>query len=122
MDVMGCHYVTAVDTLAYEGLTDWRINQDVTIIPNACADTVLLLNVLDHTDRPQPLVDQALRLLKVGGKALVFVHLGQGDDKHIPVSEEQVRGWLVLFTIERQAVLPATLYDPPAFAAVAVKQ
>ena len=121
MDVMNCHQITAVDTLAYEGLTNWHINTDVTILPDASADTVLLLNVLDHTDQPEFLVAQAHRLLRDGGKALVFVHLSPGDDKHIPVTEEDCIHWLVGFHPERGAVLPATTYDPPAFAAVGVK-
>jgi len=115
----------AIDTLGprykAEQLTTWEILPNHEAIESEWADTVLLLNVLDHTDQPEALVAQAHRLLRDGGRALVFVHLGPGDDKHIPISAEQVTAWLGAFTVERAAVLPATSYDPPAYVAVAVK-
>ena len=121
MDVMNCRMITAVDTLSYEGLTDWHINTDVTILPDASADTVLLLNVLDHTDQPEFLAAQALRLLRDGGKALVFVHLSPGDDKHIPIKSGECGRWLGMFGEVQSQISPATVYDPPAYVAVAVK-
>jgi len=121
MDVMQCQMITAVDSLSYEGLTDWHINTDITILPDASADTVLLLNVLDHTDQPEFLVAQAHRLLRDGGKALVFVHLGPGDDKHIPIESGECGRWLGMFGEVQSQIAPATVYDPPAYVAVAVK-
>ena len=121
MDIMGCHFATAVDTLAYGGLTDWHINTDISIIPDTCADTVLLLNVLDHTDDPQKLVGEALRILRPGGRALVFVHLGPGDDKHVPIESGDCGRWLGAFGEVTSQITPATEYDPSAYVAVAVK-
>ena len=114
----------AVDTLGRrykaEGLTTWEILPDASEIPSGWADTVLLLNVLDHTNDPQSVIAEAYRVLAVGGKALVFVHLGQGDDKHALVTEHDIRGWLEGFELERDGIL-VSVFDPPAFAAVAVK-
>jgi len=121
MDIMNCRQIVALDTLAYEGLTAWHINTDITILPDASADTVLLLNVLDHTDDPAPLVAQAYRLLRDGGKALVFVHLGPGDDKHIPIEPGECGRWMGVFGDVTSQIAPATVYDPPAYVAVAVK-
>lgn len=87
-------------------------------------DTALLLNVLDHTPDPAALARATYRMLKRGGKALVFVHVEQHEDgKHLPVSMAQAYGWLIDagFTVERQWLKPANIFDPPAFLCVARK-
>ena len=116
----------AVDTLGprykAEGLTTWEILPGTAEVPSGWADTVLLLNVLDHTNDPCALIAEAHRILEVGGKVLVFVHLGQGDDKHALVTEHDIRGWLEGFDLERDGILASAPFDPPAFAAVAVKR
>jgi len=115
----------AIDTLGprykAERLTTWEILPSSEAIESEWADTVLLLNVLDHTDDPQKLVDEALRILRPGGRALVFVHLGPGDDKHVPVESGDCGRWLGAFGEVTSQIAPATAYDPPAYVAVAVK-
>ena len=120
MEVMNAPQCIAVDSLKYEGLTDWSLF-DASQVPDGWADTVLLLNVLDHTDDPQALIDEAWRMLIPGGKALVFVHLGQQDDKHRLVEQEDVEAWLSAFEIQRSWVEAPVIYDPAAYLAVAVK-
>jgi len=115
----------AIDTLGprykVAGLTSWEILPSAEGIETGWADTVLLLNVLDHTDDPAPLVAQAHRILRDGGKALVFVHLGPGDDKHIPIQPGDCGRWLGVFGDVVSHIADATVYDPPAYVAVAVK-
>jgi len=126
MEIMSCSRGTAVDTLgdAYRaaGLAKWPY-VPIGDVPDGYADTLLLLNVLDHTDDPQELVRDGYRVLRVGGRALVFVHLNQGDDKHRRVSESEPGGWLgsAGFLLERWAIKPPTVYDPSAYMAVVVK-
>lgn len=89
-------------------------------LPGGQADYVLLLNVLDHTDEPEALVLEARRLLKPGGRALVYVHLeARGEDhRHAHVSEDDVIRWFSEWHCERQDIFPMTVYDPPAFVGV----
>ena len=120
MEVMNAPQCIAVDSLKYEGLTDWSLF-DAGQVPDGWADTVLLLNVLDHTDDPKALIAEAWRMLIPGGKALVFVHLGQQDDKHRLVQAYEVEDWLGAFAIQRAQLQPGNSYDPAAYLAVAVK-
>jgi len=119
------HVAIAVDTLGQryveEGLTDWRSWADIDEIPDGYADTVLLLNVLDHTDKPEQLIAAAQRVLQPDGKVLVFVHLGQEDDKHGLVTKADCDRWLKDFEVERAEILARAEFDPPAYVAVAVK-
>jgi len=120
METMNAPQCIAVDSLKYEGLTDWSLF-DAPQVPDGWADTVLLLNVLDHTDDPQALIAQAWRMLAPGGKALVFVHLGQQDDKHRLVQPDDIKDWFMAFEIQREEVTAANAYDPAAYLALAVK-
>ena len=83
-------------------------------------DQVLLLNVLDHTDEPDRLVADAKRVLRYGGRALVFVHLNQQDPKHSLVTESDVRRWFSSWT-EVKSNIQVTPFDPDAFVGVFVK-
>lgn len=87
-------------------------------------DTALLLNVLDHTDDPEGLVRHAYRALRTGGRALVFVHLDNEDEKHRRVTYPEALGWLECagFSVETHRVINPTVYDPAAFGAVAVRR
>lgn len=87
------------------------------------ADTALLLNVLDHTTEPEALVREAYRVLAPEGRALVFVHLENDDEKHRKVEPHQPHRWLeeAGFEFAREAFLPETVYDPRAYTAVVVK-
>jgi SAM-dependent methyltransferase len=46
-------------------------------LPDACIDTVILLNVLEHIERDEAAVRQLFRILKPGGVAIVEVPAGQ---------------------------------------------
>lgn len=83
-------------------------------------DQVLLLNVLDHTSEPETLVAEARRVLRPGGRALLFVHLGQQDAKHKLVDERDVRRWFGDWQCQRWAILH-TAFDPPAYVGVYLK-
>jgi len=113
----------AVDTLysAYieAGLTtDWiPWFNSAGEVPDGYFDTALLLNVLDHTDDPETLIANARRSLAPGGKALVFVHLEQSDEKHKLVMLADVRRWFEDWELERCEVKTAA-YDPDAYMAV----
>ena len=109
------------DHLGEGALPDGRSWADIEEIPDGYADTVLLLNVLDHPDKPEQLIAAALRILQPDGKVLVFVHLGQEDDKHGLVTKADCDRWLKGFEVERAEILARAEFDPPAYAAVAVK-
>lgn len=127
MEMMIYDRGVAIDTLGLrykaEGLTTWEILASTIDMLSDWADTLLLLNVLDHTDEPEPLVREAYRLLTAGGRCLVFVHVGQHDEKHMEMSGENCRRMLLRtgFTIDRDEVAPANSFDPAAYVAVAVK-
>lgn len=126
MEVMHCDSMLAVDPLGaeYSKLTNWPITSvDIAEIgPDSRWRTVLLLNVLDHADNPEHLMEHAYRLVRPGGKVLVFVHLNHSDDRHNPIQEFDVTDWIakVGLTIERDAIIEKP-YDPPAYAAVCSK-
>lgn len=123
--VMRYSEALAMDTLAHRykaaNLTHWPLMADIADVSDAWADTVLLLNVLDHTDDPLRLAQEARRIMAPNGRGLVYVHLDQQDDKHKLITEGEARAMLFTagFTTLRMNVLPATSYDPPAFVAVA---
>lgn len=125
MEVMDCRNMLAVDPLGaeYRGLTGWPIAPSTEHIDvRGRWDTVLLLNVLDHADDPEDLIRTAHRLLRAGKRCLVYVHLDQDDDKHRPLSADQVRAWLLGagFQIRREAILER-VFEPAAYAAVATR-
>jgi len=123
--VMRYSEALAVDTLAHRykaaNLTHWPLMVDTADVSDAWADTVLLLNVLDHTDDPQRVAQEARRIMAPSGRALVYVHLDQQDDKHQLITELNAKAILfgARFTALRMGTLPATSYDPRAFVAVA---
>ena len=84
-------------------------------------DTALLLNVLDHTDEPEALVEQAHRALKPGGKAYLFVHLDQEDPKHKLVRRDEPERWFKGW-LELRSNIQLLSCDPPAFVGVYQKQ
>lgn len=123
MLTMPAKMMCAIDTLWPEyrdaGLVgDWMVGHtDALMLPSQTADTVLLLNVLDHTDDPIQLIDDARRILAPHGRCLVFVHLEQEDEKHMFVREEDVVRWFEDWNCER-AGIQHTSFDPPAFVGV----
>lgn len=125
MEIMECKSMLAADPLAaeYRQLTGWPILDDVdSLTTTGRWETVLLLNVLDHAEDPQKLVEQAHRYVRPGGRVLVYVQLHEGDERHSAVTKEQARGWIVDagLSIGREAVLRRS-FDPPAWAAVCHK-
>ncbi|MCJ7527452.1 MAG: class I SAM-dependent methyltransferase [Methyloceanibacter sp.] len=90
-------------------------------ISPAIFDTALVLNVLDHCDDPPALLAQVARVLRPGGKALVWVHVDiLPDALHRTVSEAEVWSWLVGagLTVKR-ARAHYDIYGPRAYMAVA---
>lgn len=116
----------AVDTLAkeYSSLTNAYILPSTELLAKGEWDTVLLLNVLDHTTHPINLCLQAADLLVEGGKVLVFMHLDHEDDKHVRFQAYDVQNWLKLaeLRIEREGIIETNEMDPfEAYVAVAAK-
>lgn len=122
MEIMECASMTAVDVLAdeYRGLTGWPIARPEQIDVKGRWQTVLLLNVLDHADNPRELAELAHRLVRPGGRVLVYVQIHEGDERHDALTVEQVRGWLVDagLHIGRETMIEQS-FDPPAWACVA---
>ena len=104
-----------------EGGVKWLRNASEA--PTGAADTVFLLNVLDHTDDPAELCREAARVLVPGGKALVFVHLHQVDDKHRMVTDDEPARLLADagLRLDWWMKVSETDYDPAAYAGVWVK-
>jgi len=64
------------------------VGQALPIRPGS-ADTVLLLDVLEHVEEPQPVLAEALRVLKAGGRCIVTV-----PSTHIQVFPPWLQGWV----------------------------
>jgi SAM-dependent methyltransferase len=112
----------AVDTLwsEYKAITPFKaldVMSDADEAETAGYDTALLFNVLDHTDEPERLITQAYRALREGGRALVFVHLGQEDPKHRLVTRSEVMHWFRNWS-EEWSQIQQMQFDPPAFVGV----
>lgn len=125
MEIMDCRNMVAVDPLAaeYREMAGWPIASSTREIDvDGRWDTVLLLNVLDHTDDPADLAREAARLLRPGKRCLIYVQIHAGDDRHEPVSVADVRRWIreAGLDIQREDVIEA-VYDPDAYVAVATK-
>jgi len=130
LEITGATQGVAVDTLA-KGYRELGLYQSA--LPLVAStdelldnefDTVLVLNVLDHSDDPGRLICEAWRVLKPQGKVLVFVHLGFSDDKHFEINVGECKRWLLGtgFEIVREAMRQPQPYDPPAFVCVARKR
>lgn len=93
------------------------LTADPTSLRAASADTVLLLNTLDHTTEPQALMTLAAHVLKPQGKLLIWLHLLPAPDPlHIKVGVDDVSRWCSVAGLEivrqtiRHTVGPTQLY------------
>lgn len=59
--------------LGYRGRVDVFADGAALPIASGCADTVILLDVLEHMRRPEEALNEAARVLRPGGKCLVHV-------------------------------------------------
>jgi SAM-dependent methyltransferase len=98
--ILDNHYETVVDLGGYDGAVTARVDATERIVvephlpdpamrsagvqfietggetsslPDETADLLLLLDVLEHVDDPSPLISEALRLLKPGGRGVLTV-------------------------------------------------
>lgn len=68
----GLDYPTTI-ALGYDGKPDILADASRLPIAEACVDTVLLLDVLEHFTQPEQAIAEASRVLRPGGKCLILM-------------------------------------------------
>jgi hypothetical protein len=89
-------------------------------LPRAAFDTALILNTLDHTPEPTPIVAAAADCIKRTGRVLIWNHIGHGPDKlHTRLTHDHIRRMISAanLTIQREQIRQD--YGPPCYMALA---